>query len=115
MNARLPQACSSSCLRLAAPSCSSALLQGDTDAGLSSLPAPYVSACHLAVCLLFISCLRAECLHGHQERYDGMALPTIFPQPLMLAGTFDPQLAFQVCGGSCEADTARAAAVCAYA
>jgi hypothetical protein len=25
-----------------------------------------------------------------------MALPTIFPQPLMLAATFDPQLAFQV-------------------
>lgn len=45
----------------------------------------------------FCVCLRhAECLHGHQERYDGLALPTIFPQPLMLAGTFDPQLAFEV-------------------
>lgn len=45
--------------------------------------------------LLVLAC-DAECLHGHQERYDGMALPTIFPQPLMLAGTFDPQLAFEV-------------------
>jgi hypothetical protein len=34
-------------------------------------------------------------LHGHQERYDG-ALPTMFPEPLMLAATFDPQLAYEV-------------------
>lgn len=64
-----------------------------------------VSYCLLAVrarppaptnCCTCVSLLHAECLHGHQERYDGLALPTIFPQPLMLAGTFDPQLAFEV-------------------
>ncbi|KAF8063677.1 BXL3 [Scenedesmus sp. PABB004] len=36
-----------------------------------------------------------ECLHGHQEQYGG-ALPTIFPQPLLLASTFDEGLAHQV-------------------
>lgn len=46
-------------------------------------------------CPVLLFCA-AECLHGHQERYDGMALPTIFPQPLMLAATFNPHLAFQV-------------------
>lgn len=31
-----------------------------------------------------------------------MALPTMFPQPLMLAGTFDPQLAYQVRDGATQ-------------
>ncbi|KAF6262012.1 glycoside hydrolase superfamily [Scenedesmus sp. NREL 46B-D3] len=36
-----------------------------------------------------------ECLHGHQERGSG-AVPTIFPQPLLLASSFDDSLAWQV-------------------
>eukprot|EP00775_Hariotina_reticulata_P008295 gene8295-8481_t len=37
-----------------------------------------------------------ECLHGHQERNEKGVLPTIFPQPMLLASTFDDMLAWQV-------------------
>jgi hypothetical protein len=42
---------------------------------------------------------RTECLHGHQEQGSG-ALPTIFPQPVVLASSFDEALAGEVrlCG-----------------
>lgn len=52
-------------------------------------------------CLSFCLCLHvsAECLHGHQERGAG-AVPTIFPQPLLLASSFDDALAWQVWSSS---------------
>ena len=55
----------------------------------------YAQSC-LSFCLyLWVS---PECLHGHQERGAG-AVPTIFPQPLLLASSFDDALVWQVrCG-----------------
>ena len=37
-----------------------------------------------------------ECLHGHSEKWADRGVPTIFPQPIVLAATFDRDHAWQV-------------------